>query len=125
MINKDRAVIYTHVNKNGAFTLARSAIFGWDLISRWKANIDLQQQNIFIRAQNNKFGIKFFFTNHLIAKDNNNPSVTNLVQFTIGTGDHPPAYQAPILFHPNIQKQIDVKFAQLCTSGIFSKVYFL
>lgn len=168
-IDASKAVTYVDVNKNVASTLgtcklklfddlvefqvinnlARKAIFGWDIITRWQANIDIKNKQIYLTVKNKKYGIKFFTNtvnsistlhkssgatqemqklltqyDHLMAKDNNKPSVTSLVKFSIDTGDSPPMYQAPRHFHPDIQVQIDVKLEQLCDSGVASMVTF-
>ncbi|KAG0939569.1 hypothetical protein G6F25_010064 [Rhizopus arrhizus] len=59
----------------------------------------------------------------VIAKNPDRPSVTHLIEFTIDTGDSPPIYTKPRVFHPEIQTQIDDKLEAVVGPGLL-KVQF-
>lgn len=132
--------------------LARDVIIGYDTMRLWKAMIDTTGQVISLSIQNVQHVVKFLVNpnldvsntansvcytsiqpqidkllvkyNSIIPADNDKPSTTDLVEFTIDTGDSPPVYSAPRVYHPDIQKKIDEKLEKLVKNGIVSKVTF-
>lgn len=59
---------------------------------------------------------------NVIAVNNNQPTITDLMEFEIDTGDHEPIYTPPQQHHPAIQAQIDAKFKELEENGIVTRV---
>lgn len=134
--------------------MARDVIIGFDTMIKWKAIINVDEQIVAIKANNQSHRIEFTnnsqpncsagpphsinFTsviqpqindlltkyNSIIPKDNDKPSTTAIVEFNIDTGDAPPAYSAPRIYHPEIQKKFDDKMEKLVDLGIVDKVLF-
>ncbi|KAG0739642.1 hypothetical protein G6F23_008820 [Rhizopus arrhizus] len=173
-IDTTKSILYTDVNKNvnrshgqvklnmfnTTITLqvidnmARDVIIGFDTMIKWKAIINVDEQIVAIKANNQTHRIEFTnnsqpnssagpphsinFTsviqpqiddlltkyNSIIPKDNDKPSTTAIVEFNIDTGDAPPVYSAPRIYHPEIQKKIDDKMEKLVDLGIVNKVLF-
>ena len=73
----------------------------------------------FIQPQIEKLLDSYSF---IVPVDNDKPSTTVFVEFTIDTGDAQPVYSAPKIYHPEIQKKIDDKLEKLVTTGIITKV---
>ena len=47
-----------------------------------------------------------------------------MVEFEIDTGDHPPVFEKPRTFHPQLEKAIQDRMEEMCKDGIMSKLAF-
>ncbi|KAG0751254.1 hypothetical protein G6F62_013405 [Rhizopus arrhizus] len=133
--------------------LARDVIVGYDTMQLWKAVVDTSTQTIALCINNVQHQVAFSVKDNtilssnventvcytsiqpkidkllnkyssIVPADNDKPSTTDLIEFTIDTGDSPPVYSAPRVYHPDIQKKIDDKLEKLVTHGIITKVLF-
>ncbi|KAG1037607.1 hypothetical protein G6F43_012826 [Rhizopus delemar] len=129
--------------------LARDVIIGFDTMQLWKAIVDTTTQTISLRINNVEHQIAFSVKlsskeehavcytaiqpkidkllnqySSIVPAGNDKPSTTDLIEFTIDTGDAQPVYSAPRVYHPDIQKKIDEKLEKLVTHGIVTKVLF-
>lgn len=131
--------------------MARDIIIGFDTMKKWKAVIDVDKSVVAIRIKDKAHSVEFtenkdstnqiHSVNHtsvvqpqidellvkyqsVIPKDNDKPSTTDIIEFTIDTGDALPVYSAPRMYHPDIQNKIDEKMEKLVELGIATKVLF-
>lgn len=128
--------------------LARQAIIGWDFMCRFQVNINTKHKMFTLQTDNHHITLHYETTaarccniqltdsqdaqiqgvlqefKNMLRKDTDKPSVTNKLEFTIDTGEHPPIYIRPRHYHPDIQAKINDKLAELERNGVVSKVNF-
>ncbi|CEP15288.1 hypothetical protein [Parasitella parasitica] len=127
--------------------LSSRLIVGWNTITKFKGNIDSDTGTVTLVINNNTIKIPLDNTKEpninnmdsatyditqlilykfdsIIAKNPDKPSVTNLTEFYIDTGDHAPIYCKPRTFHPDLQAEIDDKLESMVENGLLEKVAF-